>query len=138
MKNILLSIFVLALSADALYANSKGSVPAAQTQVYPNKTVIIKHPAATDANRFFAEVTVLRIDIYKAGSKEDLEKILLALRKDKAVESCTLDQLNGDFQAINISLKQGQSKAWFAAWLKSAGLGHIKINNDPVKTLDQF
>ncbi len=138
MKNFLFAFFLLALSADALYSSTFGSTPAAQTQVYPNKTVVIKHPAAADANRFFAEVTVFRIDIYKAGSKEDLEKILVALRKDKAVESCTLDQLNGDFQAINISLKQGQGKAWFTAWLNSAGLTHIKINNDPVKALDQF
>ncbi len=132
-----LSFFVLfAFLSGLLFSKSNPLVHLQQSSLYPPKTIVIKHPAASDVNRYFAEVTVLRIEIYKVGTKVDLDKILTDLRKDKAVESIELGSLNGDFQAINISLKQGQGKKWFVSWLKSAGFSDIKINNEPVTKLE--
>ena len=55
----------------------------------PVKTVCIKNPAAVDANKFFAEATIVSFEVYKAGSKDEVAKIITALKKDAAVESVT-------------------------------------------------
>jgi len=136
MKKLIILVLLFVGCVDFVFSKPNLILQNQQSDLYPPKTIVIKHPAAADVNRYFAEVTVLRIEIYKVGSNEDLNTIIEALKKDKAVESISIDQLNGDFQALTISLKKGQGKQWFISWFKSAGLATIKINNDPVKKLD--
>ncbi|HQQ95570.1 MAG TPA: hypothetical protein PLQ93_13530 [Bacteroidia bacterium] len=112
--------------------------PIIQTKETPAHTVFIKHPAAEDVNRYFSEASMFQLEIYKTGTKEELQKILTQLRKDKAVESCTEGVVTGDFQAVVVSLKQAQNKTWFINWLKSAGLNHIKINNKAVTEIEKL
>jgi hypothetical protein len=98
----------------------------------PAKTIVIKHPDAADANKFFSKSTMLFFEVYKAGSKEELANIIKALKSDKNVESVTEGNVAGDYQGITIVLKSTKDKAWFATQFKKAGLNHIKINNNPV------
>lgn len=109
-----------------------------QAQSYPEKTIILKHPAAGNPTAYFAQTSIFTFYIFRGGTTPEKERLVKRLAKDKAVQSCSLGVLNGDFQAVEVSLKQPQSKSWFISWLKSEGLTSIKINNDPVKSLDQL
>ena len=104
----------------------------------PVKTVCIKNPAAADANKFFSEVTVLSFEVYKAGSKDEVAKIINVLKKDAAVESVTEGTLNGDYQSITITLKSAKNKTWFATQFKKAGLNTVRINNNPIIEVDKM
>jgi hypothetical protein len=105
---------------------------------YPAKTICIKNPQAANANQFFSSSTVLMFEVYKAGSADDLAKILKVLNSDPNVESVSEGPLTGDFQALTISLKSAKNKAWFVALFKKAGLNTIKINNNPVTEIDKI
>jgi hypothetical protein len=98
----------------------------------PAKTIVIKHPDAADANKFFSKSTMVFFEVYKAGSKEELAAIIKSLKSDKNVESVTEGNVAGDYQGLTIVLKTTKDKAWFASQFKKAGLNHIKINNNPV------
>jgi hypothetical protein len=96
----------------------------------PDKTVFIKDPAATDHAGFFSSRVNYHFEIFKAGSVEEVQKILKSLQADKKVSSATAGKLTGDYQAIDLSLKQNADKAWFKKVLSGAGLNHIHINNE--------
>ena len=98
----------------------------------PAKTIIIKHPAAENIDGFFSTTTVLMFEIYKAGSKEDLAKIIAALKKNADVESCVEGPLTGDYQAMTLTIKSMKNKQWYADLFKKAGLKNIKINNNAI------
>lgn len=98
----------------------------------PPRTIIIKHPAANNIDGFFSTTTVLMFEIYKAGSKEDLDKIVADLKKNTDVESCVEGPLNGDYQAMSLTIKSMKDKKWYAELFKKAGLKNIKINNNPI------
>ncbi len=104
----------------------------------PVKTVCIKNAAAADANKFFSEATVLFFEVYKAGSKDEVAKIIASLKKDAAVESVTEGKLTGDYQSITITLKSAKNKAWFASEFKKAGLNTVRINNNPIVEVDKM
>ena len=104
----------------------------------PAKTVCIKNPSAADVNKFFSETTVLSFEVYKAGSKEEITKIINFLKKDAAVESVSEGKLTGDYQSITLILKSAKNKAWFATEFKKAGLNTIRINNNPIVEVDKM
>ena len=104
----------------------------------PVKTVCIKNPAAADANKFFSEATVLSFEVYKAGSADEVAKIVSSLKKDDAVESVTEGKSTGDYQQITITLKSAKNKAWFASEFKKAGLNTVRINNNPIVEVDKM
>ncbi|MBA3682153.1 MAG: hypothetical protein H0W73_13495 [Bacteroidetes bacterium] len=104
----------------------------------PVKTVCIKHAAAVDANAFFSQVTMLSFEVYKAGSADEVAKIVSSLKKNAAVESVTEGKLNGDYQQITITLKSAKNKAWFASEFKKAGLNTVRINNNPIVEVDKM
>jgi hypothetical protein len=135
-KTLVLS---LALSAALVIPVALPAAP--KTVVYsetPAKTVVIKHPLANDANKFFSSGTVFNFEVYKAGSKEDLTKILASLRSDAAVENVNLGPLVGDYQGFTLTLKSAKDKAWFMSEFKKAGLSSIKLNNNPVVEVDKL
>ena len=98
----------------------------------PAKTVIIKHPAANNIEGFFSTTTNLMFEVYKAGTKEDLAKIIAAIKKNSNVQDCVEGPLNGDYQAITLTLKEMKNKQWYAELFLKAGLNTIKINNNPI------
>jgi hypothetical protein len=104
----------------------------------PAKTICIKNPGANDVNNFFSTTTVLFFEVYKPGSKDDLAKIIKSLKSDKNVESVTEGNVAGDYYGLTIVLKAAKNKAWFASQFKKAGLGHIKINNNPIVEVDKM
>lgn len=104
----------------------------------PAKTVCIKHPAASDANSFFSQATVVSFEVYKAGSAADVANIITALKKDAAVESVTEGKVTGDYQQITLTLKSAKNKAWFASEFKKAGLNTVRINNNPIVEVDKM
>jgi hypothetical protein len=128
-------VFILSTGFVAVPTQPVSLIQAKDT---PPKTVFIKHPAAEDVNRYFSEASMFQLEIYKVGTKEELQKVLTQLRRDKSVESCTEGVVTGDFQAVVVSLKQAQNKAWFINWLKSAGLNHIKINNKALTEIEKL
>lgn len=103
---------------------------AARQQTYAPNTAFIKHPAAHNLDAYFSEAGIIHFEIYKCGSKADLQSALTVLRAAKEVESCTEGVVTGDFQAVSVSLKTPQSKTWFIKWMLSAGFKTIKINNN--------
>lgn len=104
----------------------------------PAKTVCIKNPSAADVNKFFSATTVLSFEVYKAGSKEEITKIINLLKKDADVESVSEGKLTGDYQSITLTLKSAKNKAWFATEFKKAGLNTIRINNNPIVEVDKI
>jgi len=132
--------FLLTLLVFAAVSYEFSSVRSAilQSTVMPPKTIILKHPGAEDLNVFFAQTTVFTIYVYQCGTAQDLQSIVGKLSKDKVVSSCVPASANGDYQAINVNLKQTQNKTWFVSWLKSAGLKTMKVNNGTLISLDQL
>jgi hypothetical protein len=104
----------------------------------PAKTVCIKNPSAADVNKFFAETTVLSFEVFKAGSADEIAKIVASLKKNSAVESVSEGKLTGDYQSMTLTLKSAKNKAWFASEFKKAGLNTIRINNNPIVEVDKM
>ena len=104
----------------------------------PAKTVCIKNPNAADVNKFFSETTVLSFEVYKAGSADEIAKIVASLKNNKGVESITEGKLTGDYQSMTLTLKSAKNKAWFAAEFKKAGLNTIRINNNPIVEVEKM
>lgn len=104
----------------------------------PAKTVCIKHPEAADATKYFASATVITFEIYKVGTASEMEAIMKALKNDANVDNVEAGKITGDFSAVTLSLKSAKGKAWFAAFVKKAGLTHIKINNNAPVEADKL
>jgi hypothetical protein len=133
-KTLSFSLLMASISLNASALNLNKNV-----KMYtepPAKTVFIKNPAAADVNAFFSGITVLNIEIYKSGS--ELAKIVSTLKSNSNVESCIEGKVTGDYQAVTLTLKNKKDKAWFAAEFKKAGLGHIKINNNPIVEVEKM
>lgn len=133
LKTLLVSAMLTGASANVI----GGNLPAAIYSETPVKTIVIKHPDAADANKYFAKSTIVMFEVYKAGSKEDVAKIIKSLQSDSNVESAAVGNLTGDYQAITLTLKGAKDKAWFVSQFKKAGLNHIKINNNQVVEIDK-
>jgi hypothetical protein len=133
------SLSLLLMSATAVIGlndNSKNNTFYVET---PAKTVIVKHPLADDANKFFSSSTIINFEIYKPGTKEDLARIVAALKNDPAVESVNEGTITGgDYYAMTIVLKTEKNKSWFVAAFKKAGLNTIKMNNKPVIEVEKL
>ena len=104
----------------------------------PEKTVCIKHPDATDANKYFSTATIINFEVYKIGSADEVQKLIKILSADANVESCNAGTVTGDFSAFTLSLKSAKNKAYFVALIKKAGLLHIKINNNAAVEADKI
>ena len=98
----------------------------------PGKTICLKNPAALNTTEFFASTTTLMFEVYKPGSKEEMSKIVAALKKDANVQECVEGNVTGDYYAVTLILKAKKDKSWFVGLFKKAGLATIKINNAPV------
>ena len=130
--NILSISLLMSATAISLPLEANVSQPVSVYSEIPAKTIIIKHPAATNIDGFFSTTTVLTFEIYKAGSKEDLAKMIAAFKKNTDVESCVEGPLTGDYQAMTLTIKSMKSKQWYAELFKKAGLKTIKINNNAI------
>lgn len=137
-KIVLLSGLFLFMLPALLTAQISIDPVAAKPQSFEPNTVFIKHPAANNSDVYFAEATMFHFEIYKSGGKTDLETALTKLRADKQVESCSEGVVTGDFQAVTVTLKSPQSKAWFVKWMRAAGFKTIKINNNPPVALEKL
>lgn len=104
----------------------------------PAKTICLKNPAAMNTTEFFSTTTVLMFEVYKAGSTEDMAKIIAAFKKDSNVQDCVAGTVTGDYAAITLVLKAKKDKTWFSGLFKKAGLANIKINNGPVTAVDKM
>ncbi|WP_317896743.1 hypothetical protein [Aurantibacillus circumpalustris] len=105
------------------------------TPLTPAKTIILKHPLATNADNFFSAGTAFMFEIYKVG---DISKVIELIKKNSNVSECTAGITTGDYQQINILLKVKKDKAWFADLFKKAGLKTIKINNNPIVEVEKM
>lgn len=140
MKKLRIFYFFLFLSSVisnfSLYATvNKANVINFDT---PDKTICIKNPDATDTDKYFSSNTVYYFEIFKGGTSDQLDQIIKLLKKDSAVLSCLKNSLNGDFQAITLTLKTLKSKSWFINQFKKAGLNTIKINNNPIVEVEKM
>lgn len=133
-KTLSFSFLMMAACYNAAALNSNKTV-----SIYietPAKTICIKNSAAGNVDGFFAHTTVLNFEVYKSGA--DLAKIVKSLKSSSDVESVTEGKATGDYQAITLTLKSNKDKAWFATEFKKAGLGHIKINNNPIVEVEKM
>lgn len=101
-------------------------------------TVVIKHPSADNAAAFFSGATMYNFEVYKAGSAQELAKIVAAFQKDKDVESFTVGTLTGDYQAFTLVLKTKKSKTWFSTAFKNAGLNFVRLNRAEPVAVDKL
>lgn len=129
---------LLAIALISIPVYGKINTPAMHYAETPAKTIIIKHPAASNPATFFSSGTVYTFEVYKAGSADDIAMIVKALSKDANVESCTEGVLTGDYKGFMLTLKSAKDKAWFASLFKKAGLNTIKINNNPIVAVDKM
>mgnify|MGYP001020488472 FL=1 len=104
----------------------------------PAKTIFIKNPSYTDSKSFFAGIKTLQFEIFKAGSQEEVNKLLTKFNHNADVESCTAGKLYGDYQSIVLTLKTNKDRAWFVSAFKKAGLYLIKINNNAPVEVDEM
>ena len=104
----------------------------------PEKTVIIKHPAASNLNTFFSTTTTLFFEVYKPATKKDIAALIKTLSKNTYVKSCTEGLLTGDYQGFTLELKSPMDKIAFGKLLKSAGLNTIKINANPIVDVEKL
>jgi hypothetical protein len=110
-----------------------GWVPAVSpANDYPERTAVFKSPDAADHDRFFSAATVYVFELYKAGSAADLKVMLDLLRKETIVESCLAGKKTGDYQQVTLTLKNKTDKHTFIRLFTRAGIGHVKINQEPV------
>jgi len=135
-KTLSLSILLVATTVSSV-ASTTNSHKITLADI-PAKTVCIKHPEATDATKYFANATVITFEIYKAGTFTEMEAIMKALKNDANVDNAVAGKVTGDFSAVTLSLKSAKGKAWFAAYVKKAGLTHIKINNNAPVEADKL
>lgn len=130
---LILTAFAIIFSTVLISSNSKnlkhifGETPA--------KTIVIKNPGADDTNAFFSGSQVFFFEVFKIG---DVKAVLDLIKKNKDVESCTANNVIGDFTPINLSLKSPKNKAFFIALFKSAGLNNIRINHKEVTSVDKM
>jgi ABC-type glycerol-3-phosphate transport system substrate-binding protein len=133
-----LSLSALLTLAAVNTASATSAVVSAFYNETPVKTVVIKHPMANDAAKFFSSSKIVNFEIYKPGTKEEVAKIIASLKKDAAVESVNEGVVTGDYHAVTIVLKSEKNKEWFAAEFKKAGLNTIKMNNNPIVEVDKL
>lgn len=104
----------------------------------PARTIVIKNMEAEDLDKFFSNVTMLNFEVYKVGSKADIANLIAEVQKQAGVESLNLGVTTGDYQAFTLVLKKAQTKQWFVALFKQAGLDHIKVNRRPVVQVEKL
>lgn len=137
LRNLMLAALTV-VSAPQLSATT-GSYPNNKTfSETPERTVIIKHPAANNLSTFFSSTTTLFFEVYKPGTKEDIATIIKTLSKNTYVKSCTEALLTGDYQGFTLELKSPMDKVAFGKLLKSAGLNTVKINANPIVASDKL
>jgi hypothetical protein len=135
-KTFALSLLILGMGvAVAAPVSNKAVIKFADI---PVKTVVIKNPEAADANKYFSTATTVTFWVYKAGSADDANKIAQHLKKNSDVANCGAGKLTGDYQEMTVTLKTAKDKAFWASLFKSAGLGHIKINNNEIVEMDKM
>ena len=128
--------FTVTIVNSAIYGNNKSSV--LKSDDAPAKTICIKNPAASNTTEFFSNSTSFSFEIYKAGSKDDVLKIIKSFKNDPNVENFIEGVLTGDYLAVSLILKSNKNKAWFIKLFKKAGLKTIKINNSPIVEIDKI
>ena len=96
-------LFAAAVVNSSIYGNNKSLV--LKIDDTPSKTICIKNPAASNTTDFFSKTTQFSFEIFKAGSKDDVLKIINSFKNDPAVESCSEGVLTGDYLAISLTLK---------------------------------
>ena len=129
-------LFAVAVVNSSIYGFNKSLV--LKIDDTPSKTICIKNPAASNTTDFFSNTIQFSFEIFKAGSKDDVLKIINSFKNDAAVESCSEGVLTGDYLAISLTLKSNKNKAWFIKSFKKAGLKTIKINNNPIVEIEKI
>lgn len=127
-----LSGFSLSLSAQV---NGQINVTGTRYAEVPGKTLIIQHPAANDAATFFATNTEFLLGIHKPDS---MEQLMIALRKDAEVASCTAGPVIEDYQQFRLVLKSAKDKMWFVALFRKQGISTVRINRQPVMGIEHM
>ncbi len=140
MKIVKILSLSLALAAFTFHSSSlmAGTGIVAAYSDIPVKTIVFKNPAATDLDKFFSTGTIFNFEVYKVGTKEELDKMVASLQKDPAVETVALGKVTGDYQAFTLVLKASKNKAWFSGAFKKAGFAAVKINNNPIVDVDKL
>lgn len=105
---------------------------------YPAKTIVIKNMAAEDINKYFSTGTIFNFEVYKVGTKADIDALIALFQKDAAVESLNMGTTTADFQAFTLVLKTAKDKQWFINAFKKAGLNSIKVNRNPVVEVEKL
>lgn len=133
------------LSFSLVLAVAAFQAPAVQAHVTPviynetpARTIVIKNPMAADINKFFSTGTIFNFEVYKAGSADEVLKMIGALRSDPAVETVSQGVLVGDYLSVTIVLKAAKNKEWFISEFRRAGLTTIRINANPVVAVEKI
>jgi hypothetical protein len=124
------------VSSAALTVNP--SVESVFNTDYPAKTIVIKNMAAEDINKYFSTGTIFNFEVYKVGSKADIDGLIALFQKDGAVESLNMGTTTADFQAFTLVLKSAKDKQWFINAFKKAGLNTIKVNRNAVVEVEKL
>ncbi|MGZ3901293.1 MAG: hypothetical protein ACXVDC_13285, partial [Bacteroidia bacterium] len=86
MKIIKTLLITFLLSGATIYVSANTRALSIYSET-PSKTICIKNAQAADVNNFFSTSTTLMFEIYKAGTKEEVAKIVSSLKSDPNVES---------------------------------------------------
>jgi len=133
-----LSVSLLLTCAMVNNVSAISPLSAAYYNETPVKTIVVKHPMANDAGKFFSASKVVFFEIYKPGTKDEKAKIISSLKNNPDVETVTEGAVVGDYHGITIVLKTEKNKQWFVSEFKKAGLNTIKMNNNPIVEVDKL
>ena len=135
-KALSFSLLMLSGSVTLLGSNIVRSVVSISET--PAKTVIIKAGGAANANTFFSTTKAVSFEVYKAGSADELAAMISKIKAHEGVEIVITGKTTGDYTNVNVSLKEVKDKAYWIGLFKAAGLGHVKINNNPVTDVEKM
>lgn len=134
MKRFLFSLVLFAAVSTFLAQTTQINQQVTEAEM-PLKTVLINESSAERSQDFWSSLTILRFNVYRAGTVADVQKVLDVFGKDPAVKSIKEGDVNGDNKEFVLTLEKPQKKEWYLGRFKEAGLSHISINEQPAVPL---
>ena len=96
-------LFAAAVVNSSIYGNNRSLV--LKIDDTPSKTICIKNPAASNTTEFFSKTTQFSFEIFKAGSKDDVLKIIKPISKVESIEVIKDETVKGELVVENETKK---------------------------------
>jgi hypothetical protein len=107
-------------------------------QNLPNKTIVLTDPGVEQPGAFLPGVEILRFSVYKAGSTDDVKKMLRSLSGTDGIKKVSEGPVSGDMKEFVIELNAPRDLAWYRNTFTKAGFKYIKLNTANAKPISEL